>query len=661
MFGSRKVKILTVLMLVCISTALFSQANVTVDISDDVYNFLKIAETKGYCERLPNARPYTQKFIISVLKEIKEAILDSEDSRIRDSELQTVEYYLSRYTDRDGVDVTRLAYKETTMVGDVPLSFEFSNTDEAFITGGLYSDSSLNASGYELFHNLNFIGDIGKNVSYRSTAYVGLTKMDLQQVGSDYLIGYWWYDDYRLNTSLDPDDPDGMPQARTINTFRNNAVFPYSYRKKWDGSVYYLSNLNANGLEGWPFDPAIAFGMYGDLRGSFLDDHLTVGMGRIYHEWGAMDINSSLVLNSNAAPMMSVDASIKLLPWLSFDTLTGICEFPNADYINHNAWSGAWRDRDDDGEGNNRNNYPVVDSMFFQNAYSIGMFNFDWTNWHFDFGSTCIWPKRFELGYMFPLIDRVVYQNSVGDFDNLALFGNLKGTLPGIGSAWISSYIEELNSLSPHLFTWTRCMFAYQGGAKVNLPFLPFGTLSARYTKIEPFCYTHQAIRKQPWYDDYISEAYMNNDRSIGYYLQPNSDEFFVRFETMPLPASSFGLQYQLIRHGADYGSNAVPGSSIWSELKATGRDSLRKYFLHDGAYEWTNVIKLEGSCSTKILDVPVQFTANVGYVYDFWTSSGVNDNKKHAYHKINTAEYPVKQGVVASLGIKLFAFERAQ
>lgn len=659
MISTKKVRIIAVLMLLMTVVALNAQTNVTIDISDDVYGFLKIAETKGYCDRLPNARPYTQKFIISTLREIKEAVLDTEDSKKKDSELQTVEYFLSRYTDTEGLDLSRLAYKETTTVGGIPLSFEFSNTDEAFYSSGFYSDSSLDSSGYELFHTFNFIGDIGKSVSYRSSAYVGLTKMDLQQVGNDYLIGYWWYDDYRLNTSLNPNDPDGMPQERTINTWRNNSVLPYSYRKKWDGSVYYLSNLTSSGLEGWPFDPAIAFGMYGDLRGSFLDDHLTIGMGRIYHEWGAMDINSSLVFNSNAAPMMSFDTSIKLLPWLSFDTLTGICEFPNASYINYNAWAGAWRARDPV-----NNDYPIVDSMFFQNAYSIGMFNFDSARWHFDFGSTCIWPKRFELGYMFPLIDRVVYQNSVGDFDNLALFGNLKHTVPGVGSAWISGYIEELNSLSPHLFTWTRCMFAYQGGAKLNLSFLPFATLSARYTKIEPYCYTHQAIRKQPWYDDYISEAYMNNDRSIGYYLQPNSDEFFIRLDTKPLPATSFGLQYQLIRHGADYGSNAVPGSSIWSELKATGRDSLRKYFLHDGAYEWTNVLTLEGSYGFSVLDVPVQVTLDLGYVYDSWTTSGVNNPKASsgkAYHKINTAEYPVKQGVVASLSVKMFAFERAQ
>ena len=47
--------------------------------------------------------------------------------------------------------------------------------------------------------------------------------------------------------------------------------------------------------------------------------------------------------------------------------------------------------------------------------------NLDFERLHFDFGSTVVWPKRFELGYAFPLIDNVIYQNNVGDNDNQGL------------------------------------------------------------------------------------------------------------------------------------------------------------------------------------------------------------------------------------------------
>jgi hypothetical protein len=200
-------------------------------------------------------------------------------------------------------------------------------------------------------------------------------------------------------------------------------------------------------------------------------------------------------------------------------------------------------------------------------------------------------------------------------------------------------------------------MFAYQAGTKANIPVLPFTTFTFRYTKVEPYCYTHQAIRKQPWYPGYISEAYMNNGRPLGYYLDPNSDEFFARLETRAFSAFKIGLQYQLIRHGADFGSGQVAGSSIWSEIPTGNREVYYKYFLHDGAYEWTNVIALDVAYDLNAYKIPLQLYCGAGYVYDYFTQSEKGSNTKSAYHKVNTSEYPTKNGVVLFVGFKAFNF----
>lgn len=638
--------------------SLTAQNYSTVDLGDSVYDFLKISEQKGYCKRLQNTRPYTEDYILAVLDEIEDSISLLEDSFIKKNEMDTVLFYQSRYERKEGFDLNRLSYRTKNNDEKLPVNMEYNSTEETYMSSGFYNDSDLNSTGYEIFHNINLLGDVGSNLSFRVTAFLGITEMDLQQVGDDYLIGYWWYDDWKHPHEDNPDlDGDGNPDPirRTINTFRNNNVLPYSYKKKWDGSIYYLTNVTASGLEGWPFVPSFGFGMYGEVRASLCDDKVNIGIGRINREWGAMDTNSSLVFNSNASPFFSFDMNFKLFDWFSFSTLTGVLEFPNCKFINENAW-------------NLNNPYydilvdsNVVDSYYFQNAFSIGIFNFDLPYFHFDFGSSCVWPKRFELGYMFPIIDRVVYQNSVGDFDNLSLFANIKGEYPGIGSAWFSVFLDEMNSLAPRFWEKTRCMYAWQTGAKLNIPWLPNTVASFRYTKVEPYCYTHQAITKQPWYDYYISEAYMNNGKNIGYYLDPNSDEIFFRVESMPLPAASFGLQYQLVRHGADYGSGAVAGSSIWSELPIGNRDIYYKYFLHDGAYEWTHILQLQGSYNFNQLKLPFQISASAGYVYDFFTQSEGGANTKTPYHKINTAEYPVKHGAVFSVNCKVFGFDHCQ
>lgn len=662
-------KKLLCLLLVCFSLPLFAQQYDTVDLGDEVYSFILIAEQKGYCSHLSNVKPYTQKYIISVLEEIKDNIEDLQAKnttyKFFNSELSYVEFLLNRYYKKPGIDWSRMSLRFENDKDNFPMSMEFNNTTELLVTSGLYTDSSLNTTGFEFFNNFNFLGDLGNQVSYRCTGYFGFTKMPLQQVG-EYTIGYWWYDDWRDYVNEFGTQYMELDELtkRTLTIYRNNNAMPYSYKKKWDGSVYFLSFLNCNGLEGWPTEAALAFGMYGEMRTNLVNDRISLGVSRVNREWAGMDYGSSLVLNSHAQPFIAIDASVQLLDWFRMDALTGVLEFPNAGYTNANAWymlKQGRKEQCDDAEPVQKDpKYIVEDSYFFQNAYSIGMVNVDLPYFHADFGSSCIWPKRFEIGYMFPLIDRVVYQNSVGDYDNLALFGDIKGTIPGVGSLWFSAYADEINSLTPHLFTKTRCMFAYQFGSKVNIPFLPFATLSMRYTKLEPYCYTHQAIRKQPWYSEYISEAYMNNGKPLGYYLDPNSDEIFVRIDSKPAAATSVSLQYQLIRHGADYGTGAVAGSSLYSEMPTGIRDSLYKYFLHDGVYEWMNIITLEAAYNLNTFKIPAQLTCSVGYLYDYFTASGAA-NTKTPYHKIDTPEYPVKSGVIISVGVKLFAFDMCQ
>lgn len=642
---------------ICFAAAgvMFAQSNSTVELDNDVYSFLVACENKAYCERLSNVKPYTKNYIVKLLNQVKEKLGDSNDA-----ELEIVNYYLERFDNAEkGLDFSRLSYSIGDENSGLPITFIFNNYDEAFVSSGFYSDSSLNSTGIDIFHHFNFTGDLGKNVSYRASAFAGATKMNMKQVGNDYLIGYWWYEpDWREEKFENP---------RTINTYRNYNVLPYSYKKPWDGSTYPLKKLDHSGLEGWAFAPSLGFGVYGEIRTSLFDDMINIGAGRINHEWAAMDEGSSLVMNQSAAPFMGIDAKINLFKHVSLSTMTGAMEFPNAAYINENAWD--WWDKYDykTGTGNSSNyGFSPVDSYFFQNLFSMEMIDVDFEYLHLDFGSGVIWPKRFDLGYMFPLINKVVYQNSLGDYDNLSLFGDIKGYLPGIGSLWLSVYIDEIDALKTDLFEKSRCMFAYQAGTKVSLPWLPFTTVSLRYTKLEPYCYTHQAIRKQPWYDGYISESYTNNGRSLGYYLEPNSDELFVRAETQAVQGLKAGLQYQMIRHGADYGSGQVAGSSIWSEMSIPtyeheigARDSLKKYFLHDGVYEWSHIIALDASYTCTKLSVPFKLYATVGYVYDYFTQSEGGANKKTPYHRINTHEYPTTRGCVVSLGVKLFSFEQ--
>ena len=662
-------KIFIIVLTFFLSVPFFSQNLSNVYLDDDVYSFLEYAQSKGYCSFLIGSKPYTQKQILNAFYECLE-----HEKELSKTELQILHSYLEKFnqkkTDiRNGFFHAGVDNKNE----DNPVSFLYDFSMELKGSGGLYFDRNYDQFGIDVGSSVGFKGDLSKFISYKCKLTAFLTTMPLMETG-DYFIGYNWYDTYyqeeledkSIKTYSVYDYLDGVkdsegnalpePERRSIRKFLNNSYLPYDYSKPWDGSVYLISNLSASGLEGWASELGIAPLCFAEINTDFFESKLQLKFGRHRREWASMDEGSSLVLNKNARPFFAGEVLFQPFKFLKYSSLTGALEYPNQEYI--------------------VKKYPgeagMNDAYFWQNLFSINMIEIDFPYFHFDFGSSTVWPKRFDLGYIFPLFNYVLYQNNLGDYDNTALFGDIKVRKPGIGSLWASIFIDEINGLNNDVRTSPRAMFAGQLGGKIVIPGLKLATLSVRYTKVEPYCYTHQMINYTPWYNYYISENYTNNGSSIGYYLDPNSDETFVRFDMKVLPSLSTALQYQFIRHGADYGSQQVPGSSLYSELSPANRNSLTKYFLRDGAYNWMHIIKLEASYTNKNKVIPFALTGSVGFMYSYYTAIdediynkryeyGNNNNsgadRNTLFHFIDTDEYPVQCGFVLTLGIKLWNF----
>ena len=192
-----KKKISLVLLAFSFFYTLFSQSHTTVDLTNDVYSLLLMCEQKNYCENLSITKPYTESYVLKLLNQSKDAILEKmqkNDSFILKTELESVEFYISKFQHKKGVNLPELKYRYEEE--NNPITFEVTNYDEFFISSGIYNDSSLNSTGFEFYNTLNFFGDLGSSFSYRVSGFLGATKMPLQKVGDDYLIGYWWYDDW---------------------------------------------------------------------------------------------------------------------------------------------------------------------------------------------------------------------------------------------------------------------------------------------------------------------------------------------------------------------------------------------------------------------------------------------------------------------------------
>lgn len=616
------------------SLCLFSQNFTSVDLSDKIYEYLEIAKVKGFCSNLTHTKPYTQSEILTSIEEILKS-----EGVFTDTELQIFTSYKEQFTfsKLEKNSVLKANSEFNLFNSDYTARLFYNAEAQSIFSTGLYTNKDFSSWGMDNLFTLNLRGDVANNFSFGFSAIFDVTRMPLQSLGT-YDIGYLWYNREESET------------PRQINVYKNNSYLPYAYSKPWGGQMYLFSNMSASGLEGWPTEWGLSGTTTSEIRASFLDDNLKVAFGRYRREVAGMQNDSSLVLNSNAQPFVGVDFEAKIGKYIKFSSLVGVLEYPNQDYINEDALPKT-------------QDLNIDDTFYFQNAFSMNMLEFDYKYLHLDFGGTVVWPKRFELGYMFPLLIYVEYQNHIGDNDNLSLFGDFKFTLPNTGSVWASLYLDEINGLNNNPLNSTRAMFAYQAGINYIVPKLSFSNVSFSYTKIEPYCYTHHAINYTPWYNHYICENYTNNGENLGYYLPPNSDEFKLNFNWTPNVDLRVTAGYQYIRHGADYGSQQVPGSSLYSELQIRERDELKKFFLHDGAYNHSHIIQLGANYNFRRFNLPLEVYGNLGFVYSYFTlidsalytrtGKAENVNRKTKSYKVDTQEYPIQKGIVFTLGLK--------
>jgi len=602
--------------------SLFSQTHTSVNLDSQVYYILEQAEIRGFCSPLSGARPYTQGVVIAAINEI----LSSDNSKkLNAAEREILEQYRDRFTKpKTGIDWQRGAWYNETSIGktDSLLSGNIGVGANVEGSAGFYSSFEERHFGAELWLQAYLNGDIGRNFSYGFSAEGGLMKIPRKELGK----GNTYYSTFE-------DDPDGEFVNRTTTVYSEPLThFPYSYKKRWDGSVFFLDDLGM--YESWPNSLAGGYSLLAELTSSFLDNKLILRVGRISRDWGTGPLGSSLAFNQMARPFLGIEGEFNPLSWFSIISLTGVLEYGNTSGIKDSA-------------------------MTNQNVYSATMLQFKYKNYvFFDIIDSAVWPKRFELGYLVPIISNFFYQNNIGDFDNMALTFNLKLQYPGLGNIWFSLFLDEMK-LDTNWWDLDRTMTAAQMGLNIQIPILAFSSIRLSYTIINPYCYTHNR-NFNPWYGSLPMEtSYTNNGVGLGYYIPPNSDELLFRFKTMPVKDLVTHLQYQMIRHGADFGSGEVDGSSLLSELDPDGRGSnpiLRRFFLHDGAYQWMHIIK--AGLEWNLPKLPVALYGEAGVVISYFTNIEEEANvtgEAHPYFVIDTTEYPKTTGFIIKIGVKVY------
>ncbi|MDR2134172.1 MAG: hypothetical protein LBP27_03615 [Treponema sp.] len=594
----------------------------SVPLDHDAYNVIDLAVLKGIVSPLPSAKPWPEYTVRAKLGEI----LDDPADTLSPAEYAIVSNILASFERKEGLDFRRGRYHRENALGGHRFSIETGvNWDSCFnVSAPDPAIASVNMG------KLYLTGDMGEHFSWNFDVRGGFFSIGREETGRRENAPYVdpKYGEYDGNPNSEGHTYYyDIPEPGTSPVYDIPAYFPYTFTKPWDAAVMPPSDLG--GYHEWPDEFAFGYEMISELNASLFENRMTLRFGRMRRDWGPESNGTSLFMNSRARPFMAFEGTAVPVNWLRFSFLTGALEYLKG--------ANQWEDADP-----------------YQNLFSLACVEFDTgKHFHFDFGSATVWPKRLDLGYIFPINSNFFYQNNVGDFDNLALFADLELRFPGIAKIWGSLYVDEVNLSHGPFLHLDRQMYAYQGGVKANIRWLPFASLTLRYTKVEPYCYTHE-YTETPWNRVPTDTSYLNNGESLGFYLPPNSDEFLIRLDSMILPELKAHIQYQMIRHGVEYGYGRVDGSSLYDKIVKD--DDSTKYFLMDGVYRWDNVIKLGGSYSFGNRGIPLAFYAETGLVITRFTINGsAGIGEEGDYEPLDNAVYRAGTGFIFSIGFRLY------
>jgi hypothetical protein len=381
---------------------------------------------------------------------------------------------------------------------------------------------------------------------------------------------------------------------------------PYSFSKQWDG--FHLGfgdpRYSTDGIESVPY---FSFILENELTAQFFNDDLTFRFARLRRNWG--EGVGNLYLSENARPFEGVEIHARLAPGVN---------------LAYNVGSlGNWL----------QENQQSSTNLSFQKMLTVQMlefFPFDWC--YLSVASVAVWGKRFELGYLNPLMYPVIHQNLHGEFDNVAQIVSCSFNIAGFVQVQGSLFVDEMEFVNlEELFTRPRNMFAVQLGVQLPIPGLPATMLTLQYTKIEPFVYAHYPEEYLPTMSaDVVDVSYTHDNENLGSYLPPNSDEFLIRIQTLLMPKLLVGLKYQLIRHGTNDWNLLAGAPAIYGDVNIPFDYSQvdaypDKSFLNDGIYDSNHIITLEATYTSPRFPVTLAVLYSLCYITWEPNDSGVS------------------------------------
>jgi hypothetical protein len=280
---------------------------------------------------------------------------------------------------------------------------------------------------------------------------------------------------------------------------------------------------------------------YADVRASvhynWNSGALSIGKEQYVVGYG---INGNLINSTKAPSFPYLRLQQKILKWLSFEYThavlsSGLIDTPNSYRVDNGGVFGGQR-------------FKPVPKYYVNHSVLINLMK----GLQLQVGESVIYSDKIQPGYWLPLMffkawDQYVSGNNLNAGANTQVYGQissrnqLKNT-----HLYATLFIDEVSPQVIFNSAKSRNQLGFNlGGSITDIPGLPYVTLNAEYTRINPFVYQNLLP----------AQDYTNNGYVMGDWMGSNADRLIGEIKYTPLPRLRFTLRHEMLRKG---GANSV-------------------------------------------------------------------------------------------------------
>lgn len=507
--------ILILLLFTCFCNSAYTQA-VVENVNNSIYDYLYRNAQKGNIELNDMVRPLLRNQIAGYLKEIKTKV-EADPKILNNIERKELDFYIAEYG-LGIVEGVKNTSKEQFMKKDPRGRVRFFSLVQPLTVDSLPAEAGLRLT-------------VNRQPS-----------TDNRQLPFQFNIAPI------LQGSINASDANNyfITRATGVQLWA-------SLGKRWGFQAYYR-DVFENG-EGIDFDraftpnpgivkvtnPTAKTFNYADVRASvhyqWNTGALSIGKEQYVVGYG---INGNLINSTKAPSFPYLRLQQKILKWLTFEYThavlsSGLIDTPNSYRVNNGGVFGGQR-------------FKPIPKYYVNHSVLINLMK----GLQLQVGESVIYSDKIQPGYWLPLMffkawDQYVSGNNLNAGANTQIYGQissrnqLKNT-----HLYATLFIDEISPQVIFNSTKSRNQIGFNlGGSITDLPGLPYVTLNAEYTRINPFVYQNLLP----------AQNYSNNGYVMGDWMGSNADRLIGEIKYTPIPRLRINLRHEMIRKG---GANSV-------------------------------------------------------------------------------------------------------